>query len=51
MVSSFAAMALLYTLFSKLVPLISVWELNSGQHSNNKVAARVEDVQTAGELT
>jgi Ni/Fe-hydrogenase subunit HybB-like protein len=51
MVSSFAAMALLYTLFSKLVPLISVWELKSGQHSNNKVAARVEDVQTAGELT
>ena len=51
MVSSFAAMALLYVLFSKLVPLISVWELRSGDHSNHRVAARVEDVETAGELT
>jgi Ni/Fe-hydrogenase subunit HybB-like protein len=31
-VSTFAAMALLYVLFSKLVPIISVWELKVGEH-------------------
>ena len=31
-VSTFAAMGLLYVLFSKLVPIISVWELKVGEH-------------------
>jgi len=31
-VSTFAAMTLLYTLFAKLVPIISVWELKVGEH-------------------
>jgi molybdopterin-containing oxidoreductase family membrane subunit len=31
-VSTFAAMALLYTLFSKFVPIISIWELKVGGH-------------------
>jgi molybdopterin-containing oxidoreductase family membrane subunit len=31
-VSTFAAMALLYTLFAKLVPIISIWELKAGEH-------------------
>jgi molybdopterin-containing oxidoreductase family membrane subunit len=31
-VSTFAAMALLYVLFSKLVPIISIWELKVGEH-------------------
>src|SRR5262245_45946407 len=30
--STFAAMILLYVLFSKLVPIISVWELKVGEH-------------------
>jgi len=30
-VATFAAMALLYTLFAKLVPIISVWELKVGE--------------------
>jgi Ni/Fe-hydrogenase subunit HybB-like protein len=30
--STFAAMALLYVLFSKLVPIISIWELKVGEH-------------------
>ena len=30
--STFAAMMLLYVLFSKLVPIISIWELKTGQH-------------------
>ena len=31
-ISTFAAMMLLYTLFSKLVPIISIWELKVGEH-------------------
>jgi molybdopterin-containing oxidoreductase family membrane subunit len=31
-VSTFAAMALLYTLFAKFVPIISIWEMKAGQH-------------------
>jgi Ni/Fe-hydrogenase subunit HybB-like protein len=31
-VSTFAAMTLLYTLFSKFVPIISIWELKVGGH-------------------
>jgi molybdopterin-containing oxidoreductase family membrane subunit len=30
--STFAAMALLYVLFAKLVPIISIWELKVGEH-------------------
>jgi len=32
-ISTFAAMTLLYVLFSKLVPIISIWELKIGEHS------------------
>jgi Ni/Fe-hydrogenase subunit HybB-like protein len=32
-ISTFAAMMLLYVLFSKLVPIISIWELKIGEHS------------------
>jgi hypothetical protein len=32
MVSTFAAMGLLYTLFAKFVPIISIWELKVGEH-------------------
>ena len=31
-ISTFAAMALLYVLFSKFVPIISIWELKAGEH-------------------
>ena len=31
-VSTFGAMGLLYTLFSKFVPIISIWELKVGEH-------------------
>jgi len=31
-VATFAAMTLLYVLFSKLVPIISIWEMKAGQH-------------------
>ena len=52
MVASFAAMALLYVLVSKLVPIISIWELKVGEHPKSKVPASVreEEATTAGEL-
>src|SRR6266545_1265621 len=31
-ISTFAAMTLLYVLFSKVVPIISIWELKVGEH-------------------
>ncbi len=31
-IATFAAMALLYTLFAKFVPVISIWELKGGGH-------------------
>jgi Ni/Fe-hydrogenase subunit HybB-like protein len=31
-ISTFAAMALLYTLFAKFIPVISMWELKVGEH-------------------
>src|SRR5206468_6215459 len=37
-ISTFAAMTLLYTLFSKFVPIISIWELKVGAHPMHAVA-------------
>jgi molybdopterin-containing oxidoreductase family membrane subunit len=37
-ISTFAAMALLYTLFSKFVPIISIWELKVGEHDVHETA-------------
>jgi molybdopterin-containing oxidoreductase family membrane subunit len=31
--ATFAAMALLYVLFAKVVPIISIWELKAGEHA------------------
>ena len=31
-VATFAAMTLLYVLFAKFVPIISIWELKAGEH-------------------
>jgi molybdopterin-containing oxidoreductase family membrane subunit len=31
-ISTFAAMTLLYTIFAKLVPIVSIWELKVGEH-------------------
>jgi molybdopterin-containing oxidoreductase family membrane subunit len=48
-IGSFAAMALLYALVSKLVPIISIWELKVGEHSGPK-ATIVRETEVAGEL-
>ena len=45
---TFAAMSLLYVLFAKFVPIISVWELKVGMHEAHPVAA--EDADEAQEL-
>jgi molybdopterin-containing oxidoreductase family membrane subunit len=34
-ISTFAAMSLLYVLFAKFVPIISVWELKVGMHPSH----------------
>ena len=50
MSSTFAAMGLLYVLFSKVVPIISIWELKFGEHSEMKAAESVAKAEAAGEL-
>jgi molybdopterin-containing oxidoreductase family membrane subunit len=48
-ISTFAAMTLLYTLFSKFVPIISIWELKVGEHAVRDMV--VEHTESAiGEL-
>ena len=48
--SSFAAMALFYLLFSKFIPIISIWEMKVGEHTDIKIAAHVQEAEAAGEL-
>ena len=52
MVATFAAMALLYTLFAKFVPIISIWELKVGDqtvHGRRHPASFAEQHSSAGE--
>ena len=37
-ISTFAAMMLLYTLFAKFVPIISIWELKVGEQEIHETA-------------
>jgi Ni/Fe-hydrogenase subunit HybB-like protein len=43
MVATFAAMALLYTLFAKVVPIISIWEMKVGNQPHPAVQVDSED--------
>jgi Ni/Fe-hydrogenase subunit HybB-like protein len=45
---TFAAMALLYMLFSKVVPIISVWELKSAPHERVRPATVLTQTNEAG---
>jgi molybdopterin-containing oxidoreductase family membrane subunit len=47
MISSFAAMALLYMLVSRVVPLISIWELRAGGDPERPVAAPLPRAEAA----
>jgi molybdopterin-containing oxidoreductase family membrane subunit len=44
-VATFAAMVLLYTLFSKAVPIISIWELKVGGHGQPVPMTEEEEEQ------
>jgi molybdopterin-containing oxidoreductase family membrane subunit len=45
-ISTFAAMGLLYMLFAKLVPIISIWEMKVGFHEPRPLpAAEAEEAQ------
>jgi Ni/Fe-hydrogenase subunit HybB-like protein len=46
-ISTFAAMVLLYTLFSKAVPIISIWELKVGRHAQTRLSVEEEEEQRA----
>jgi Ni/Fe-hydrogenase subunit HybB-like protein len=51
MTSTFAAMGLLYMLFSKFVPIISIWELRAGEHGMRKERSEAkEEAEAAGEF-
>ena len=42
-IATFAAMALLYTLFAKAVPIISIWELKVGAHRRPVLTSQEEE--------
>jgi molybdopterin-containing oxidoreductase family membrane subunit len=42
MVATFAAMALLYMLFAKFVPIISIWEMRVGNQSHPPAVAAAD---------
>ena len=46
-IATFAAMVLLYALFSKAVPIISIWELKVGGHAPVELTAEEEEEQRA----
>jgi Ni/Fe-hydrogenase subunit HybB-like protein len=46
-IATFAAMILLYALFSKAVPIISIWELKVGGHGQPVLTAEEEEEQRA----
>jgi len=48
-ISTFAAMTLLYVLFSKFVPIISIWEMKVGEQEPHETAAQ-RTTRVLGEL-
>jgi hypothetical protein len=48
-ISTFAAMTLLYVLFSKVVPIISIWEMKAGQHPAHASSEAVAHDAVLGE--
>ncbi len=47
---SICAMILLYTLFVKFIPIISIWELKVGEHPDMKTAERIGTAEASGEM-
>ena len=48
--STFAAMVLLYVLFAKFVPIISIWEMKAGDHPSPAVMPPATEKHELGEL-
>jgi Ni/Fe-hydrogenase subunit HybB-like protein len=48
-ISTFAAMILLYTLFAKFVPIISIWEMKAGAHPSPALMPIAEHEHSLGE--
>jgi molybdopterin-containing oxidoreductase family membrane subunit len=46
--ATFAAMCLLYILFAKVVPIISIWELKAGEHTSTSHEAHQVERQEVG---
>ena len=49
-IATFAAMALLYALFAKVVPIISMWELKAGDHPPESLMPPATEKHPIGEL-
>ena len=49
-VATFAAMCLMYMLFAKVVPIISIWELKAGEHPTPAAAPPATQEHTVGGL-
>jgi Ni/Fe-hydrogenase subunit HybB-like protein len=45
--ATFAAVVLLYALFAKLVPIISIWELKAGEHARPQLAPAAAEERVA----
>jgi molybdopterin-containing oxidoreductase family membrane subunit len=48
-IGTFAGMVLLYMLFSKVVPIISIWEFKAGQHARPEAFAAATEQAVAGQ--
>ncbi len=49
-VATFAAMCLMYMLFAKFVPIISIWELKAGEHPSAPLETRATEGHAVGDL-
>jgi molybdopterin-containing oxidoreductase family membrane subunit len=49
-IATFAAMCLLYELFAKVVPIISIWELKAGEHPSPSLIPPATEEHRLGEL-
>ena len=50
LISTFAAMALLYTLFAKFVPIISIWEMKAGAHPSRLLSQKASAEHRLGDM-
>ena len=49
-IATFAAMTLLYVLFAKFIPIISMWELKAGDHTPPSLIPPATEEHRLGEL-